>query len=291
MIRSMTGFGAGKAAAGGRTLRAEVSSVNARGLTVKVRLPEALSGCQPAVEAELRKRLDRGTFSVTVDLRQAPGRRRARLNRRLLAEYVREFEAARKGAGNLPPPDWATLAALPGVVEPVEENAGDLERILMKALDQALGACERERAREGRATAAACRRLLDQAEKALGLAEARREEALTAYKGRLSERFKAALAREGLRLEEPELRKELLLHAERSDIAEEVSRLQIHIGQARLCLAGNSPAGRRLDFLAQEMMREANTLGSKSPDAALTAAAIDLKTALDRLKEQVQNIE
>ena len=290
MIRSMTGFGEGRASSGGCAVRVEVSSVNGRGFALKLRLPEALSACQSMVESKVREHFERGTLTITAELKHARGKRRVRLNLRLLAEYARELEHARRKLRSLPPPDWQTLSTLPGVLEPLRDE-GALPDTLMKALEKALAACARTRAREGRATSAACSGLLGEAEKALSRAEERREGALAAYRERLAERTQAVLSREGLVLSEPDLRREILLHAERSDVAEEASRLKAHLKEARRCLEGSGPAGRRLDFLAQEMMREGNTLASKSLDAALSLAAIDLKTALDRFKEQVQNIE
>ena len=152
MIRSMTGFGSGQAAAGTARLRVELSSVNGRGLTTKIRLPDALSGAQAAAEARLRERLARGTVTLGADLRRGPGSAPARLNFGALAAYARDFEAARKKLKDLPPVDWRTLTSLPGVLEPAASQEG-LEKALLKALDQALAALGKDRAREGKALA------------------------------------------------------------------------------------------------------------------------------------------
>ena len=290
MTRSMTGFGSARGRLPGGELRVEVASVNGRGLNVKVRLPEALASSQAEVESRCRARLARGSLAVSVELRRRSGAQRARLDPGVLAGYVRDFAQAAARFPSLPPVDWRTLTSLPGVLElpGKQEGAGPL---LLKVLDQALKACARDRAREGRALGRICGRLLDTAEAALVRAEARREPAREAYRSRLSERLAAALGREGLVPLDADLRRELVLHAERSDIAEEVARLRTHLKEARRCLASAEPTGRRLDFLSQEMLREANTLGSKTQDAALGLAGLDLKTALDQLKEQVQNIE
>ncbi len=290
MTRSMTGFGAARGRLPGGELRVEVASVNGRGLNVKVRLPEALSASQAGVEARCRARLARGTLTVSAEIRRSPGAQRARLDQDVLAGYVRDFARAAARFPSLPPVDWRTLTSLPGVLEPPRGQEG-AEPLLLKVLDRALKACARDRDREGRALGRIFGRLLDTAEAALARAEARREPAREAYRGRLSERLAAALGREGLTPLDADLRRELVLHAERSDIAEEVARLRTHVKEARRCLASAEPTGRRLDFLAQEMLREANTLGSKTQDAALGLAGLDLKTALDQLKEQVQNIE
>ena len=283
----MTGSGSGAASASGCEVRVELTSVNGRGLSVKARLPDALAAYQAALEASIRERLERGTLTVAAEYRRAGSR--SRLNRARLAEYAKELATA--GAGkNLPPPSWEALLSLPGVLESPREEA-PLEKLLEKALEAALKNLEKDRAREGKALEKICSALLDQAETAAAKAEARRGPAQEAYRGRLSERLKAALARENMKLEEPELRRELLLYAERADVEEELSRLKVHVTEARRCLTTSGPIGRRLDFLAQEMLREANTLASKSADATLSLAAVDLKTALDRLKEQVQNLE
>ncbi len=285
MTRSMTGRGSGAASASGCEVRVELTSVNGRGLNVKARLPDALAPYQAALEARVRETLERGTLTVAAEFRRAGSR--ARIHRARLAEYVRELGAAGK---NLPPPSWEALLSLPGVLESPRDEA-PLEKLLEKALAQALKNLEKDRAREGKALERICSSLLDQAEAAAAKAEARRVPAQEAYRGRLSERLKAALARENLKLEEPELRRELLLYSERADVEEELSRLKVHVAEARRCFSASGPVGRRLDFLSQEMLREANTLASKSADATLSLAAVDLKTALDRLKEQVQNLE
>lgn len=272
----MTGFGAA-----GASVRVEVTSVNGRGLSVKCRLPEALQGCQPAVEERVRGKLARGTVTVAAELREG---RRAALDRKTLAAYARELRAAGKDLG-LPPPDWRTLTSLPGVLRPQRIDA---EPALLAALDGALAACGQDRAREGRALAGVLQRLLTEAGSALKRAEALRESALRALRDRMSVRLKEALAREGL---DADLKRELVLLVERSDIAEEVDRLKVHLLETKKTLTMQEPAGRRLDFLAQEMMREANTLGSKAADGDLSRAGLDLKTALDRFREQVQNVE
>jgi uncharacterized protein (TIGR00255 family) len=286
----MTGFGAARGRLPGGELRVEVASVNGRGLNVKARLPEALSSSQAEVESRCRARLARGSLTVSVELRRLPGARRARLDQAALAGYVRDFARAAARFPALPPVDWRTLTALPGVLELPREQEG-AGPLLLKVLDQALKACARDRDREGRALGRICGRLLDTAESALTRSEVRREPAREAYRSRLSERLAAALGREELPPLDGDLRRELVLHAERSDIAEELARLRTQVKEARRCLASNEPTGRRLDFLSQEMLREANTLGAKSQDAELSLAGLDLKTALDQFKEQVQNIE
>ena len=280
MIRSMTGFGAAKA--GG--LRVEVSGVNGRGLTVKMRLGEALSGCQAAAESRLRERIHRGTLTLSAEARSGG---RALLDLKALEGYLKEFEAARRRLPSLPPPDWRTLTSLPGVL-----TGGSVEEApFLKALDAAISAFLKDREREGKALAVILGRLLDEAGAALARAEALRPRAVEAARARLSERLSAAFQKAGLSTPDDALRRELVLQAERSDFAEEADRLKVHLGEARACLKAKEPVGRRLDFLAQEMMREANTLGAKAADAELSHAAVDLKTALDRFKEQVQNVE
>lgn len=284
----MTGFGTAARRVEGGELRVEAASVNGRGLSVKARLPEALAAFHPEVERLARERLARGTLTVTAEIRQARGRRRAVLNEDALAGYLKDFAAARRRHPALPEPDWRTLTALPGVLEGPREDPG-LAKAMAAALAGALDACVKDRAREGKALATILLGILARAEKALATAEARREAAREAYRGRLEERLAKALG--SATPLDPDLRRDILVQAERADIAEEVARLKVHVTEARRCLAAKEPMGRRLDFLAQEMLREANTLGSKSQDAPLTLAALDLKTALDQFKEQVQNVE
>ena len=281
----MTGFGAGRAG----WIRVELSGVNGRGLGVKLRLGESLSSCQAAVESRLRERVARGTLTVSAEIRRGKGDR-ARLDLKALSGYVKEFEAARKRLPSLPVPDWRTLTSLPGVLTGGPEGK-DPEPDLLKALDAAVDSFLKDREREGRALERICARILGEAESALAKADARRNPALEAFRARLAERLSAALDKARLSPDDEGLRREVVLHAERSDVAEEVDRLRVHLSEARKCLKASEPSGRRLDFLAQEMMREANTLGSKASDALLSQAAVDLKTALDRFKEQVQNIE
>ena len=289
MLRSMTGFAARDGAVEGLGWRWEARSVNGRGLDVRLRLGEAAEVLEPAVRAALKDRVARGSVTVSLRIsRAAVGTPRMSASALAAAlDQVRAVEAAAAEAGLALAPVRATdLMGLRGL-EAAEDASLPLEAIAAD-LAPLVAALVAARAEEG---AALAKTLTDQLDRVAAMVEqaGATAEARAARSGDL---LKARLARLDMAEVPPDrLAQELALLAIRADVTEELDRLAAHIAAARTLLADGGPVGRRLDFLVQEFMREANTLCSKSADTNLTTVGLDLKAVLDQMREQVQNVE
>ncbi len=290
----MTGF----ARAEGNTERAhwawEAKSVNGRGLDVRCRLPAGTEALEPAVHAAARKRLARGHVSVSLRFAWAPEAAAVRVNRQLLDRVV---ELAR-GLGEVPgiePARLDGLLRLRGVVEVGEPEESDdarakREAAMRASLDQVLDGLAAARRAEGASIVGVLGPLLDDI--AARVADA--EDCAAAQPDRLLVRLREQIAEFAdavPALAEDRLTQEVALLLVKSDVREELDRLGAHVAAARDLLAAEAAAGRELDFLSQELNREANTLCAKSPDPELTRIGLDLKALIDRFREQVQNLE
>lgn len=292
MLRSMTGFGAGSARVGAEELEAELRSVNGRFCEVKVRLPRELAALEAELARTVKERVARGTIEVSI--RRAGGEVAAlqpKVNRALAALYAEQFKALTRALDLPGEVSLTQLLAADGVVslEARTPDTTDAGKAAGEALGHALDALLDARAREG---------------EALGRDLAGRLEALQSLGGRIREelpRAQAALAERltrrvrelgvELALDPARLAQEVALLAERSDVAEELTRLDTHLAEVRRLLGEGGPCGRRLDFLVQELNREINTTGSKSQWAGISAAIVEMKVELERFREQVQNVE
>ncbi len=283
----MTGFGRAESA----EFAVEVQSVNHRFLEVRARLPRRWSGLEQRIQQAVQQRFARGHFDVTLEDRSQEGSRSLRVDLDLARQYVTALRTLQRELSLTGEVSLEMLAGQRDLVA-VEEAEEDLEAIwasLEPVLVRALTALAGMRQREGEALAAALERHVLDVEAGLGRIRTRAPEAVHAQRDRLRERVRELL--DG-RLPDPErLEQEVALLAERGDIAEECDRLASHLSQFREALADAGPQGRRLDFLLQEMNREVNTIGSKAGDAAIAQEVVGLKTAVERLREQVQNVE
>jgi uncharacterized protein (TIGR00255 family) len=288
----MTGFGRGEAAGRDRTYTVEVHSVNHRFQEVRARLPKRLAGLESRLQRAVQQRFARGHFEVSIQEKDLEGRARTlKVDLRLARQYVELLQALQK---ELDLPGQVTLEMLAGqrdliAVEDSEETLDDAWAEMEPALAAALDNLTVMRTQEGAALVQALRRHLDEIDGVLSRVVGRTSDLVTAHRNRLRERVAELL--EG-RLPDPlRLEQEVALLAERGDVAEECDRLLSHLTQFRETLGNAGPQGRRLDFLLQEMNREANTIGSKAADASLAQDVVELKTAIERLREQVQNLE
>ena len=290
--QSMTGFGRGEASGRGRTYTVEVQSVNHRFLEVRCRLPKRLVGLEPRLQREVQQRFARGHFEMSVQEKDLEGRARMlKVDVPLARQYVELLRALQREMGL---PGQVTLEMLAShreviSVEESEESVEDIWAEIVPALSGALAALAAMRSQEGAALVEALRRHLDEIEGILDRIVGRTGDLVTAHRNRLRERVADLL--EGRVPDPMRLEQEVALLAERGDVAEECDRLSSHLRQFRNTLEQAGPQGRRLDFLLQEMNREANTIGSKAADASLAQDVVDLKTAIERLREQVQNLE
>lgn len=293
MLRSMTGYGRGEAAGGGIRVEAEVSSVNRKQLDVRLNLPRSLAAFESRLVELVQAAVSRGQVSggVVLHVSSAARRKGARVDRALAGAYVRELRDAAAALGLRDDLAASVLMELPDVVQhlDVEQDADDIWPVLRRAFAGAIKQLVAMREREGAALKRDLERRIGRLEKELSPVRKEAPAVAGKYRVALMERLRRA----GISVDrsDPQLVKELAVFAERSDISEEITRLESHLQQARGLLSAKEPAGRTLDFLAQEMFREINTIGSKANDVVITRRVIQFKTELERIREQVQNIE
>ncbi|MEL6328161.1 MAG: YicC/YloC family endoribonuclease [Planctomycetota bacterium] len=301
MIRSMTGFGDATARVasgdnGGSTeYFVELRSVNNKYFKTIMRLPEDLQPLEPSLEVAIKKRLDRGTVTVRIVQSDTSASAAMEINAKALDRYVDALRASEAVASGSVSFDAAGLLSLPGVLQ---SPPGEDERLrrargaLMPLVEQACDRLIEMRQREGGDLERDLRSQLDLIAEHLGEISERAPAVVQGYEQRLKQRIEMLLENAGARIEQGDLVREIAIYAEKTDIAEELTRLGGHIDhfRDRLSADGGEPVGRTLDFLTQEMLREANTIASKSPDAAISERVVDIKGAIDRIKEQVQNV-
>jgi len=287
----MTGFGSAAREAKGLVVRAELRSVNHRHFQAKLRLPLELAHLESQAEALLRGRLARGSVQASVQVSRAGEAAAARIDRVLLRAYHAEAERAAAELG-IPHPGLAALLQLPGVVAPTELEGEDprLARQVLDVLGEACGELVRMREEEGRALAADLEHCAGEIGRISARIAKRAPQVVRGHRRALQRRI-AELAGASAAAAPADLAREIALLADRLDVSEELARLASHLGQLTKLLAKGGPIGRKLDFLAQEFLREANTIGSKSGDARTSHDVIELKTHIERLREQVQNVE
>jgi len=298
VIYSMTGFGRARREIDGLGLEVEVRSVNHRHLDLRVRLPRVLMDQETAIKKRLQADLSRGKVDVTVNLTTSDAASMLEIEEGIAAQYVAASETLRerhslgRDGETL---DVAALLALPGVTRVIETEVASevLVGPLREAMEEATAAMISMRSTEGESLLIDFEARLGHVEELAAAFEARAGEVLAVAKQRLHKRAEQIKREVGL-LDEARLHQEIVIAADRLDITEELVRLQSHVAQFRETLQSadrGHPVGRRLDFLLQELGREANTVGSKANDAPLAQDVVELKTELERIREQVQNVE
>ncbi len=298
MIRSMTGFGQAANQIDGVHYAVEIRSVNNRYFKSTIRVPDELASLETELETQLRKRVHRGSITLTVKFRLADDVSPYQINDHALQDYLKHLQQLRDQVGNSQTAniDLTALLGLPGVLVQTD----DLEQITAKArtalkplVDQAIEGLWKMRSVEGMALAEDLLGHRAAIESRLSEIAKRAPQVVDEYHDRLRNRVNELLAKAQLDIAQPDLIREVAVYAERCDIAEEVSRLTGHMQQFEEILTnGNDePSGRTLDFLTQEMLREANTIASKSNDVTIARHIVEVKGAIDRIKEQVQNVE
>jgi uncharacterized protein (TIGR00255 family) len=280
------GFAAGPCELG--DLRIEIRSVNGRTLGTKLRLPQTCSGYEAAVDELLRLRLQRGSVTVTVERSQAgPTLPDPAVVSRLAAELgTLAFKLG------LAAPSLADVLQLASANRADTPTSRPLPPGFATLLEAAITDLLRHRADDGRATVQACVETLAQFEAHLAIARERAPTLAERYRERLLTRVQELLAVHAPgETQLADVVREVAIYADRVDVAEELQRLDAHLHEVRQVLARGGEVGRRLEFLLQELLRETNTMGSKSPDTAMTHAVVTMKTCIDRLKEQAANLE
>jgi uncharacterized protein (TIGR00255 family) len=289
----MTGFGRASFEAAGATFAVEVRSVNQRNLDLTLRLPRTFGGLEPELRRAVAQRFARGKVELSVAL--APGsapRAEIEVDRELVQKYLALSRELARESGVIDRIGVAELLAMPGVVRTVEVAAREQEAAapLLEAVARAADAALAMRSAEGAALARELGARLANVSALVAELGARAGEVQRAVRERMRLRAEQLRAETGL-LDEGRLYHEVALAAERLDVSEELARLASHVEQFVAALAAEEPVGRRLDFLAQELAREANTLAAKAGDAPLAQRVVDLKTEIDRIREQAQNVE
>jgi uncharacterized protein (TIGR00255 family) len=295
MIRSMTGFGAAMADEDGTRYVIEVRSVNNRFFKAQVRLPEELQGLEPDVEMAVGRRLSRGSITATVRFEDNSANAAAHVNTAALQSYLDQLLAVPGLNHDSARIDLGQLLGLPGVVQ-ADAGLERLERARRVLVRLADGACDKVvamRQREGQALHRDLHRHCAAIGEHLKIIARRAPVVVELYQQRLRQRMQTMLAEAGAAVREEDILREVAIYSDRSDISEEVARLQGHLQQfvEIIDAEAGEPAGRTLDFLSQEMLREANTIGSKCLDVEVSRRIVEIKGSIDRLKEQVQNVE
>ena len=288
---SMTGYGRGEAEVNGRTLVVELKSVNHRFLDLSIKLPRVLLFAEDAMKKTISSRLSRGHIDVFTTY-TAPADQGARaLNADLAASYLAMGKSLSESFGVKNDLTASSLLRQQGVVEETSVTLPeeDILSLVQAATNRALDSLLKMRETEGRAITADIMTKLAEIERLTGLIEERAPLVTAEYRARLEERMREALS--GADYDETRLLTEVALFADKCAIDEELARLHAHIDHYRKILSTEPTAGRKLDFLTQELNREANTIGSKANDAAIAENVVLLKCEIEKVREQIQNLE
>ncbi len=297
MLLSMTGHGEAQSHGDGVTFTVEVRTLNSRYFKLVVRTGDAGEGYQawePRIETVVRQRVRRGTVQVTVQVDREVAPDQYQLNTAVLAQYRRQLEELCDRLHIVESIRMESLLSLPGVVDEHMGGAAAIEEewpVLESALQQALANLDAMRQEEGGAMAADLTGNCQLIRAGLDRITERAPLVAEAYRTRLTERLNKLLHEFGSHIEPADVVREVGTFAERSDISEELVRLRSHLDQFRGVVALPESSGRKLDFLTQEMFREANTIGSKANDAEIAGHVVEIKSLIERMREMIQNIE
>lgn len=289
----MTGYGRGSADGEHFSVSVDIKTVNNRFLDVHLRLNAELASLEPVIKRQISSRLARGRVDVTVNFEKT-SQTAYELNRPLIAGYVNALREIQKEFGIVGELDINVLARLPGALQPSRDGLSDevvagIERALTEGLDE----LERMRAQEGEALRVEMAERINRIDTLVPIIENAAAELVDAYRARLQKRIGELLSRNGqvVELDPARLAQEVAYLSDRSDVSEEMVRLRSHLTQFREALNSTSETGKMLDFLLQELNREANTTLSKSTDISIKEAALAIKQEVEKLREQVQNVE
>jgi uncharacterized protein (TIGR00255 family) len=290
----MTGFGEAHRQADGVSVAVEVRTINSKYFKLAVRSVEGYSVLESDIEQIVRKQIKRGTLSVTLRVDRPHSPDDFRINpavlegyRRQLADICRQWQVP-DGVG------LDKLLLLPGVVneDPIEASAAEeIWPLISSALEAALVNLAQMRMDEGRAMSADLKVNLQIVAAQLALVEQRAPLVVESYRKRLEDRLRALLAERDVGLAPADVIREVSIFAERSDISEEIVRLRSHLVQFEALMAEEESSGRKLEFLTQEMFREANTIGSKANDVEISRQTIEIKASIEKIREMIQNVE
>jgi uncharacterized protein (TIGR00255 family) len=290
----MTGHGEAHSHEEGLSIVVEVRTVNNRYFKLNLRLSDGYAPLESHTEALIRQHIRRGTIQASVQIDREPRPDDYRLNQAVLVGYLKQLETALGATIGRDVAQLAPLLTLPGVVhestaefEELESQWPRIERVVTTALQE----LSKMRIDEGRSMAADLTANARVIAGELAKIETRAPLVVESYRGRLHEKLSKLLAEVGVQAQLGEIVREVGLFAERADISEEIVRLKSHLEQFSTVMASEESQGRKLEFLTQEMFRETNTIGSKANDAEIARHVIEIKTAIERMREMIQNVE
>ena len=293
MLLSMTGFGEAHGQENGVDISVELRTINSRYFKLNIRGPEGVNSLETRIESALRKHIKRGSIQLTMRIGRESTSDDYRINRQVLLSYQQQL-AEMSGASEVTSLRLYTLLALPGVIDEPDNNSEQFMAtwpLIESTLQEALTRLSSMRAEEGKAMAqdlaANCQIIEQQIDIISGLTD----RVVDHYRSRLTERMKKLLSEYDITIEAGDVVREVGLFAERCDISEELVRLRSHLDQFRELLSSGEGVGRKLEFLTQEMFRETNTIGSKANDAEIAKHVIEVKAAIERMREMIQNVE
>jgi uncharacterized protein (TIGR00255 family) len=290
----MTGFGEAHSATESLAVSVEVRAINNRHFKLSLRSSEGYAMLEPQIDALVRAQVRRGTVQVNLRVRRSSTEDDYQINAAVLRGYRRQLDQLTSVLGPSDPVPFESLLSLPGVVEQDSVHSAEPDRdwpAIKKVLTKALLALSAMRRTEGQALLADLRQNCRTITEAVDAIEKRSPIVADSYRDRLVDRVNRSLAELNVSVQPAELIREVSLFIDRSDISEEIVRLRSHLEQFESALQLDESSGRKLEFIVQEMGRETNTIGSKANDVQISQHVVEMKTALERIREQVQNVE
>ena len=292
MIKSMTGYGSAKGTAAGLALSVELKSVNNRYLDVSVKLPRTMMFAEEPIRSAVAKHITRGKVDVfvTADASQSDSTE-VRVNEPLLRGYIAALTDVYSKFHLHDDMSLMNLCRLPDVLstERREPDSDELVTGLLSILEEALSGYDAMREREGERLRGDVLGRIDEIERLTGIVEERAPQTVAEYRSRLEQKLRETL--DGLPVDDARVLTECAIFADRVAVDEETVRLRSHLSQLRSMAGGESPVGRKMDFLIQELNRESNTIGSKCQNADIARVVVDLKAEIEKIREQIQNVE
>ncbi len=288
----MTGHGQAHMRHGDLAIDVEIRTVNNRYLKVISKVSESASAIEPQIESIVREFLKRGSVSVSVRVSQSGKSNASTINQKTLEDYLTQSKSIADRLGIQLEYGLGPLLLLPGVLESTRQLDDDqLIEMVRTTLQSALRDLQSMRIKEGEAMRNQFTEILSQIAASKGLIELRAPDVVAEYRTKLDQRIRNGLLHLGHEVSEIDVLREVLTYADRCDISEEITRLASHLSQFQAALFHIESQGRRLDFLIQELFRETNTIGSKANDSQVSQLVVEIKTAIEQMRELVQNVE
>lgn len=288
----MTGHGQAAMRHGDFAIDVEIRTVNNRYLKVVSKISDLASALEPQLESIVRDFLKRGSVTVSVRVSQSGRSNASSINQKTLEDYLTQSKSMADRLGIQFQYGLGQLLLLPGVLESTRQQDDDrLLEVVRRTVQSALEDLQSMRSREGEAMRTQFVETLSQIAVNKSLIELRAPEVVAEYRTKLDQRIRNGLAIVGHQVTEIDLLREVLIYADRCDITEEITRLASHLSQFNTALSNPESQGRRLDFLVQELFRETNTIGSKANDSQVSQLVVSIKTAIEQMRELIQNVE